>query len=216
MSLIVFLHSVGESPQTWQDQVAAMPPGTKAAAPWLHGLRPGRDERFSIEAAASDVWPLLPQFGTDAMDVVGSGLGAVVALHLAVESPEAVSRLVLSAGYVNPPPGVMRAQRIAASLVPRRRLAKAGIDKKRFVAALEAAASIDYRGSLKKVTADTLVLIGSQDRVNRPSAEQLAAGIPQARLAVIDGAGASIHTDAPRAFNEVVFDFLRPQENPGR
>ena len=35
MPLFVFLHGVGETPQAWQDQVVALPPGVKAVAPWL-------------------------------------------------------------------------------------------------------------------------------------------------------------------------------------
>lgn len=208
MALIVFLHGAGETPQTWQDQVVALPPGSKAAAPWLRGTRPGRSERFTVAGAADDVWPLLVQNGVESMQLVGSSLGAVVALHMAANAPQTVSHLVLSTGLVHPPAGVMRAQRLVASLMPRRRLARSGIDKDRFLAALDAAAAIDYRADLEKVTARTLVLVGAQDRVNRAAADQLATGIPDARLEVVAEAGQSIHTDAPARFNEVVFDFL--------
>ncbi|MFZ1411994.1 MAG: hypothetical protein WAS07_11090, partial [Micropruina sp.] len=51
-SLLVFLHGLGGSPQTWQSQVAALPPGMKAAAPWVDGFRPGAQAPFDLGRAA--------------------------------------------------------------------------------------------------------------------------------------------------------------------
>ncbi|MFV0406418.1 MAG: alpha/beta fold hydrolase [Propioniciclava sp.] len=208
MALIVFLHGVGDTPQSWQDQVAALPPRATAAAPWLRGTRPGKPETFTVAAAADDIWPLLNQHGVEQLQAVGSSLGAVVALELATRMPDTVSHLVLAAGQVHPPATAMRVQRIIGAMIPRRRLARIGIEKHRFLAALDAAAAIDYRRELHKVTARTLVLVGAQDRANRPAAEQLAAGISGATLEVVTGAGHTIHTDAPDRFNDLVFSFL--------
>ena len=35
--------------------LSMVPPDTKAVAPWLRGLRPARDETFSVTDAADDV-----------------------------------------------------------------------------------------------------------------------------------------------------------------
>ncbi|MFV0452325.1 MAG: alpha/beta fold hydrolase [Propioniciclava sp.] len=208
MPLVVFLHGAGETPQTWQDQVAALPPGAKAAAPWLRGTRPGGSEPFTVRGAAEDLFPLLNQHGVEQMQLVGSSLGAVVALDVATREPATVSHLVLAAGIVHPPAALMRVQRAIVSLIPRGRLARTGVDKAGFLSALDAAAAIDYRDDLAKVTARTLVLVGSRDRANHPAADQLAGGIPGARLEVVEQAGHSIHAEVPGRFNEIVFDFL--------
>lgn len=208
MPLYVFLHGVGETPQSWQDQVVAMPAGVKAVAPWLRGLRPGRDERFSVTGAADEVLRLLNVHGVEQMALIGSSLGAVVALDAAVRAPDTVSHLVLAAGQVTSPPGLVHVQRMAFALMPARKLAAMGIDKKRFLAALAEAARIDYTDRLGDVTARTLVVVGDADRTNRAAAEQLAAGIADATLAVIPDAGATAHTDNPAAFNAAVFGFL--------
>ena len=208
MPLIVFLHGVGETPQTWQDQVAALPPGTKAAAPWLRGLRPARDETFSVSGAANDVLGLLNVHGVERFALVGSSLGAVIALEVAVKAPETVSQLVLSAGIVHPPALVMRAQKLMLSMAPKGRLAAMGVDKARFLQAMDVAASIDFRDQLDAVTARTLVLVGEADRPNRAAADQLAAGIADARLEVVPGAGHRVNADQPRLFNELVYGFL--------
>jgi 2-succinyl-6-hydroxy-2,4-cyclohexadiene-1-carboxylate synthase len=60
---------------------------------------------------------------------------------------------------------------------------------------------------LREISSPTLVIVGAHDPV-RHRAEAVAAGIPGARLAVIDGAGHAPHLEAPAAFNRLVFDFV--------
>lgn len=214
MRLLVLLHGIGQSPQSWQDQVTALPSGFKAVAPWLKGTRPGRPDQFTVEGAADDVLALLNQHGVEQMCLVGVSLGAIVALDAAVRAPDAVSHLVLAAGQVSPPKAVMRLQRLAFTLVPAKRLAAMGVEKKRFLQALDEAARVNYHAKLAGVTARTLVLVGADDRANLPAAKLLAEGIPGARLEVIDGAGHQLNTDAPDRFNELVYSFLAEGVEP--
>jgi len=209
MRLLVFLHGFGQTPQTWQEQVTALPPGFRAVAPWLRGTRPARDDVFTVAAAADDVLGLLNVHGAAHMMLVGASLGAVVALDAAVRAPETVSHLVLSGGQVHPPAGALRAQRWAFRAIPARRLAAVGVDKARFLAALRELGHVDYRDRLGRVRARTLVVCGESDRAGRPASETLAAGIPGARLELVAGAGANPHTEAPARFNELLYDFLK-------
>ncbi len=61
---------------------------------------------------------------------------------------------------------------------------------------------------LAAVTAPTLAIAGSLDPA-RPRAEQVAAGIPAARLAVIDGTGHTPHLERPAAFRRLALEFLQ-------
>jgi 2-succinyl-6-hydroxy-2,4-cyclohexadiene-1-carboxylate synthase len=63
-------------------------------------------------------------------------------------------------------------------------------------------------GRLAEVTAPTLVVVGADDPV-RDRAAAVAAGVPVARLAVIDGAAHAPHLEAPDAFCRLVLDFLK-------
>lgn len=78
------------------------------------------------------------------------------------------------------------------------------------------AASLVYGGQgvmeplhdrLGKVSAPTLVIVGADDPA-RPRAELVAAAIPGARLAIVDGAGHAPHLGNPERFHALVFDFL--------
>ena len=59
------------------------------------------------------------------------------------------------------------------------------------------------------VAAPTLVIAGALDTLGRPRAEQVARGIPGARLEIIDRAGHTPHEEQPRAFRRIALDFLQ-------
>ncbi len=68
-------------------------------------------------------------------------------------------------------------------------------------------------GRLSEVRAPTLVIAGALDPA-RPRAELVAAGIPGARLALVDGAGHTPHLERPEAFRRIVTDFLMEGRAP--
>jgi 2-succinyl-6-hydroxy-2,4-cyclohexadiene-1-carboxylate synthase len=61
---------------------------------------------------------------------------------------------------------------------------------------------------LAEITAPTLVIMGALDPA-RERAEQVAAGIPGARLAIVDGAGHTPHLERPDAFRRFALEFLQ-------
>jgi 2-succinyl-6-hydroxy-2,4-cyclohexadiene-1-carboxylate synthase len=67
---------------------------------------------------------------------------------------------------------------------------------------------------LPTIAVPTLVIAGEIDAIGRPRAERVAALIPDARLAVVDGAGHTPHDERPEAFRRLVRAFL--EEEPTR
>lgn len=62
---------------------------------------------------------------------------------------------------------------------------------------------------LGAVTVQTLVIAGALDPRGRPRAEQVARGIPGARLEIIANAGHTPHEEQPRVFRRLALDFLQ-------
>lgn len=209
MKLLVFVHGLGQLPQTWQDQVTAMPSGSfKAVAPWIKGLRPGRLGEFAVDAAADDLLGLLNANGVESMGLVGSGLGAVVALAAAQRAPEFVSDLVLEGVTLHYGRLALGAQKTLIRAMPDARWAATGLNRASVLNVLDGLAGVDLRPGLGAVRARTLVLLGSHDRAQRPAAEATAAGVPNGRLVVLPNAADPLHLSAPEAFNNELWTFF--------
>lgn len=206
--LLVFLHGLGQTPPYWQDQVTALPAGTRAMAPWLEGLRPGRPGDFDLDRAADAALGQLNRFGVDQVALAGAGLGASVAVAAAGRSPAAVSHLVLTDVPPKAPKLAGLVQRLAVLAMPKGRLADAGLDRARMLALVRAASGIDLGHWLPAVTARTLVLAGAADQAGARAASDLAGRISGARLETIAGEGADLPRTATAAFNDALYGFL--------
>lgn len=206
--LLVFLHGLGQNPPFWQDQVTALPAGTRAVAPWLEGLRPGKFGDFDLERAADAVLAQLNRFGVERVALAGTGLGAGVAVAAAGRAPDAVSHLVLSDLQPRSPKLAGLAQRLAVRAMPAGRLADAGLDRARMLRLVKAASGIDLRPWLGAITAPTLLIAGASDAAGTAAARELAAGLTDARVEVIPGATAPVPTQATEQYNRLLYDFL--------
>jgi 3-oxoadipate enol-lactonase len=205
---LVLLHGVGQSPIVWQDFVSAFGAGRSMTAPWMRGLRPKDPLGFDLTDAAAGVADDLDLQGIRQVDLVGVSIGASVALHLAVERPELVGRIVVGSALVRPSKGSLRMQKVAMRLVPEAKLLDAGVSRRRMLAVLDALKGFDGTESLRRVAAPTLVVAGSRDRAGVEAARLLASAVPDARVEVIEGAGALVNTEAARELAALAHAFL--------
>lgn len=162
---------------------------------------------------------------------VGYSMGGRVALHLALAHPEVVERLVLVSATAGIDDPAERAARHAEDEARARRIEDEGVDafldawlaqpmfatleepgpRCRDAAVLTAALRTCGTGSqeplwdrLGEIAAPTLVVAGERDAKFVALGERLAAGIPGARLVVVEGAGHALHLERP----EVLADLL--------
>jgi 2-succinyl-6-hydroxy-2,4-cyclohexadiene-1-carboxylate synthase len=61
---------------------------------------------------------------------------------------------------------------------------------------------------LHTIAAQTLIVAGELDETGRQRAEAVEAGVVNARLAIVQGAGHSPHREAPDAFRNLLFEFI--------
>ena len=101
---------------------------------------------------------------------------------------------------------------LAPSLVARQRAIRLGNDPRGLAASLRFAgqgAMESLHDRLVSVTAPTLVIGGLLDTLGLARAEAVAAGIPGARLELLDGVGHTPHLESPAAFRRLVTGFLQ-------
>lgn len=205
-----------------------------------HGRSDRPPGPYTVPQMADDIAGFLKALGTDSAHIVGLSLGGAVAQALAVRHPERVRSLVLvnTFAYLRPQGWgewwrtltrigallvniALQARMEAEELFPRpgqaglRRVAYQRLcanDPAAYRAAMMAAARYDGRRDLGRIRAPTLVVAGLEDTVVPLRAkEELAAGIPGARLVTIPRSGHATPTDQPVAFNRILLDFLRQQ-----
>ena len=95
--VLLLLHGITNSSQTWETAAAALEDRFTIVAPDLlghgHSATPRGD--YSLGAHASGVRDLLSALGHDRVTVVGHSLGGGIAMQFAYQFPERCERLVL-------------------------------------------------------------------------------------------------------------------------
>lgn len=205
---LVLLHGLGQSPIVWQDFVSALGADRPMHAPWMAGLRPKDPVGFDLGAAAAGLADELELQGIRQADVLGVSVGASVAMHLAVERPDLVGRLILAGPIVRPSAGALRMQKLALRLMPESRLVDLGVSRPRMLAVFDALRTFDGLDALGRIAAPTLVVVGSRDRTGVVAARQVLSAVPGARLETVEGGGSLLNVDQPRVLAEVTRAFL--------
>ena len=158
---------------------------------------PARVERLVLEAASAGIADEAERTSRRAAD---EALAATLEREGIVAFVDAWERIPVLASEA----GLTAATRTALREI------RLGHDPAGLAASLRAAgqgAMEPLHGRLREVAAPTLVIVGASDPA-RGRATAVAAGIPGARLAVVDGAAHAPHLEAPDAFHRLVIEFV--------
>lgn len=192
-----------------------------------------------IEAYADAMEELLDAAGVAAgAAVLGNGLGAFVALGLAIRHPERVGKLVLAGAAARFPEEVrgafdMMAQRATTDgmgavadvavarifsddysaahpeMVAERRETLLGFEVAGFVDGCRTIRDVDFTADLEGMRTPTLVVVGSDDRATLPDyGRELAAALPRAEYLELPGVAHGPQLQAPDVFLTAIGPFL--------
>jgi 3-oxoadipate enol-lactonase len=182
-----------------------------------HGGSPVPPGPYRMADLAGDVVALLDHLGVERVAWCGLSLGGMVGMVLASEHPSRIRSLVLcctSAWFPDPQPWRDRIAAVAAhgtapvadavvarwftpawaaahpAEVDAARTMVAGTPDAGYLGCCQAVEAWDHRDRLAAITAPTLVVAGAHDPATpvEPHARTLVAGIPGARLEVLDAA----------------------------
>jgi 3-oxoadipate enol-lactonase len=187
---LVLLHGLGTGPEAWAPQIEALGGDRQVLAPAV----PLDLDRACAELDALDF---------DRFDLCGLSWGGLVALRYALDRPERVRRLVVTATFASLPRRLRAFQAVmvgAIRAIPRAPHHMAG--------PMRAGAAFDVRDRLPGFDVPTLVLCGARDRINLGICRSLAAQLPRGELAIVPQAGHVANLGNPAAFNRLVADFL--------
>ena len=201
----VFLHGLGQGPSSWDGVVRAMDLGTDALCPDLLGWLRGQEVTYS------NLYRALEQYCGELegpVNLCGLSLGGELALEYAAGHPEKVNALALIAVQYVVPKGLLRLQNGIFRLMPASSFREMGLSKEGVLRLTNSMLDLDFRQALGKVRCPALAVCGEKDKANRTAARELSGKLPNARLAIIPGAGHEVNVDQPDALGAELKGFF--------
>ncbi len=178
-----------------------------AAAVLTPDLRPGSG-LVVLEDAGLRVLAALSAAEVTRAVLVGSGYGAMVAMHVAAHFPERVQALVLTSANRLAERTRRSLSNAVISALPLSSVQLLRGQRERVLELLDQVRRVDYAGFVDRVRTPALVVVGQHDVGNFAATRRLAALLPAAELAVAAGAGEGWVVQAPVRLAETAADFL--------
>jgi 3-oxoadipate enol-lactonase/4-carboxymuconolactone decarboxylase len=243
--LLVLSHSIGCDHSLWAQQVPDLLQDFQVLRYDTrgHGASDAPKSEYSIGQLGRDVLGLVDSLGISKFAFCGLSLGGMVGQWLGINAPDRLTGLVLAntsprvapqsnwddrrrtvleggmAAIVDTvmqrffsPETLAQGNPHASSI----RAVILGTDPAGYAGCCSAIRDMDHTGSLAKIRAPALVVVGDHD-VSTPWAghgEILARDIPGARVLHLPAAHLS-NVERPRSFTAAIYDLLRPAAEPG-
>jgi pimeloyl-ACP methyl ester carboxylesterase len=193
---------------------------------------------YSTRMMADDTLRLMDLLGIEKAHIMGASMGGMIAQELAINYPQRVMKLILACTYASQDEtsGDTLEQARFLRLTPEKKVsAMVGLAFNkplyRFIFGLLARVQTKFVGTsgtvgvagqseaclkhntlerLPLITAPTLVIVGTGDRIIKPVSSDVIAGkIPNARLVRVEGGSHCFPFEMKNAFNGEVLNFLK-------
>jgi 3-oxoadipate enol-lactonase len=234
---LLLIHSLGTTMEMWAPQAAALAGKFRVISYDLrgHGLSEATDGPYTLELLAGDALGLLDHLGLERAHVAGVSLGGMIGQTLGIQAGGRIRSLVLgdTASLIGPKSNwdsraaTIRADGMASIVdavlsrwfTPGFIQAEPQIARgfgamllrmpaEAYISAASAVRDGDTTADLGRIACPTLVLVGDQDVSTPPSAaEALKAGIPGAKLVVIENAAHIPTVERPDAVTSAMISF---------
>jgi 3-oxoadipate enol-lactonase len=232
--VVVLSNSLGSTHRMWDAQIADLEQRFTVVRYDTrgHGDSPVPDGPYCIDDLTDDAVALLNRLGIERAHVVGLSLGGMTAMRLAIRNPERVDRIALlcTAAELGPAnawtdrAATVRAQgsgAVASAVVSRRFTPRYAGDRsywmsmvaatpaQGYAACCEVIAKLDLRDDLSLICEPTLAIAGADDPATPPAKlAEIAAGIPDARLLVVDDAAHLVNAQQPGIVTSALTEHL--------
>ncbi len=193
---------------------------------------------YSIKMMADDIVRLMDLLGIDKTHIMGVSMGGMIAQELSINHPQRVMKLVLACTYAcqDETSADTMEQTKFLQLTPEKKVSaivSLAFNKPlyKFTFGLLARVQIKLMGAsgrvgiagqseaclkhntlerLSLITAPTLVIVGTGDRIIKPvSSEVIAGKIPNAKLVRVEGGSHYFSFEMKNVFNREVLNFLK-------
>lgn len=208
----IFLHGLGQTPDSWEKTIAQLESAQGYVCPNLAKLYQG--DNITYQNLYEGFSKICDKFD-EPLDLCGLSLGGVLALNYTIEHSEKVNSLVLIAAQYKMPKGLLKLQNFLFQFMPKSMFQQTGFGKKEFIRLCKTMMELDFSNSIQNVSCPALILCGQRDSANKKAAAGLAGLLKNAELQILSGSGHEVNMEAPEKLSEVLRVFYKKHRKPG-
>ena len=197
----ILIHGLGQVSSDWEDVKKHLPISEKINCPNLYAMIPDKKmtydnlyQGFSAHCNAFD----------SPLHLCGISLGAVLALHYAIENPERIHSLLLIAPQFKMPKYLLTIQSILFRLMPKKCFKGMPISKQEIINLTNTMRHLDFSREIKHITCSVLIVCGTHDKANKKAAIQLYGEILHSELYFVENAGHEINKESPEYLADLI------------
>ena len=205
----LYLHGLGQKPNSWDRTIK----GTKVSdssislsfAEMLKGKKATYRELYVAFSEECD---------NEVEEIVlcGLSLGAVLALHYAIDHPDKIKALVLIAAQYKMPKKLLKFQNMLFRFMPNATFKQFGFKKADVISLCGTMTELDFRDSLCKVSCPALIVCGEKDNANKKASKELASYLSDSHFHELLKAGHEANVESPEELATVLQEFYNSVE----
>lgn len=206
--ITVFLHGLGQTPQSWEPVLSKLPEGDYRC-PSLPDLLRGKEVTYeslysAVEAYCSGI--------EGKFCLCGLSLGAELALDYAIHHSERLHSVVLIACQYKMPKLLLALQNVLFRFMPEENFQGLGFSKQEFTRLCSTTGKQNFSKGLEKINCPSLILCGEKDSANKEASRQLSQKLPGSKLAILPDSGHEVNKDTPEQLAQLLRDFWKQTE----
>ena len=202
---LIFLHGLGQGPDSWEQVIQAFPEDKVSC---LELFDKGRLPK-NLDSLSQRLYEMIEDFEEDTV-VIGLSLGAMLALSLLENPSPYLKGIVACAGqYRFKHNKAYRFQVGLFRLFPKSFFNKHGMDKVNVLSFYQGMANFDLTETLKRSQVPCQLICGDRDKINLKTSKELLALMPHARLAILPHTGHESNKENPEGLVQAIASFLK-------
>ena len=166
----LYLHGLGQKPNSWDRTIKETKVSDSSISLSFAEMQKGKKATYrELYAAFSE------ECDKEKEEIVlcGLSLGAVLALHYAIDHPDKVKALVLIAAQYKMPKKILKFQNMLFRLMPNSMFKQMGFPKADVISLCGTMAELNFGDSLHNVSCPVLIVCGEKDNANKKASKEL-------------------------------------------
>ena len=200
----LYLHGLGQKPDSWNRTIKETKVSGSSISLSLAEMSEGKDVTYKeLYSAFSEVCDK----EDEEIVLCGLSLGAVLALHYAIDHPDKVKALVLIAAQYKMPKKILKFQNMLFRLMPNSMFKQMGFPKADVISLCGTMAKLDFTDSLHNVSCPVLIVCGEKDHANKKASKELTRYLSKSFFYELLKTGHEVNIEAPEEIAIVLQKF---------